>query len=115
MSLRRAGAGSSGATIPTGSPSTRESAPTPEWRSPTPFTSERVASSPGRDSAAARGSPIEPGWLGFKDLSTAPATMAPLFGRHAQRAVDADRLAVEVAILDDVDGERGVFGRRAEP
>src|SRR5580692_11282754 len=37
-----------------------------------------------------------------------------LFGRHAQRAVDADRLAVDVAVLYDVDGERGILGRLSE-
>src|ERR1700689_133657 len=37
-----------------------------------------------------------------------------LFWRHPQRAVDADRLAVDVAVLYDVDGERGIFGRLSE-
>ena len=35
-------------------------------------------------------------------------------GRHAQGAVDADRLAVDVAVLNDVDCERGIFVRLAE-
>ena len=37
-----------------------------------------------------------------------------LFGRHAQGAVDADRLAVDIAVLNDVDCERGIFGRLPE-
>ena len=36
-----------------------------------------------------------------------PGRFGSLFGRHAQRAVDTDRLAVDVAVLDDVDRERG--------
>src|SRR6267154_9988 len=35
-------------------------------------------------------------------------------GRHAQRAVDADHLAVEIAVLDDVARERGILLRLAE-
>jgi hypothetical protein len=37
-----------------------------------------------------------------------------LFGRHADRAVDADRLAVQHLVLDDMAGERTIFGRFAE-
>src|SRR5581483_3405798 len=44
---------------------------------------------------------------------TAAAQRLP--GRHAQRAVQANRLAVQVRVLDDVAHERRVLGRPAEP
>src|SRR5271157_2815960 len=57
--------------------------------------------------------------------ATLPASRPALFGigpslkhllslRHAKGAVDADRLAVDVAVLDDMDRERRIFGGLAE-
>src|SRR5262245_53875803 len=37
-----------------------------------------------------------------------------LLGGHAQRAIQADGLAVEHAVLDDVTGQRGVLRRTAK-
>ena len=44
-----------------------------------------------------------------------PADNGPLLGRHANRAVEADRFTVEHLVLNDVRGKSGEFVSPPEP
>src|SRR5262245_59486792 len=48
-------------------------------------------------------------------VSPSPSRSRGSAGRHAQRAVQADHLAIEVGVGDDVGGQLGELLRLAEP
>src|SRR5262245_24761261 len=56
-----------------------------------------------------------PGFCPDRSTAVMPVTARGLFRRHADGAVETDRLAVEHLIFNDVQGEGSIFGRLTEP